>query len=194
LRICGRRIGAVKAPVSRDGAGPPAMQVEQNRGSGVCGESLEENVMSLENPKSTVEIAGHPIHPMLIPFPIAFFVGAFAADLAFWRTGDGFFANGALWLIGAGLVMAALAALAGLTDFLSSGAIRALRPAWLHMIGNVTAVVIELVSFLLRFRDPVASVMPTGLILSLVVTLILLFTGWMGWEMVYKDHVAIAES
>src|SRR6266480_335611 len=78
----------------------------------------------MPNPKSTLQIAGHPIHPMLIPFPIAFFVGAFVCDLAFWGTGNSMWATGALWLIGAGLIMAALAAVAGLTDFLGDQRIR----------------------------------------------------------------------
>lgn len=149
--------------------------------------------MSLENPKTTAKIAGHPIHPMLIPFPIAFFVGAFAADIVFWQTGNAFFASGAAWLIGSGLVMAALAALAGLTDFLGSRAIRALRPAWLHMVGNVVAVLLEAGNLLLRLTDPAAAVVPTGLGLSLVVTLLLLFNGWMGWEMVYRGRVGVAD-
>jgi uncharacterized membrane protein len=37
----------------------------------------------MPNPKSTAQIAGHPIHPMLIPFPIAFFVSTFVADLVY---------------------------------------------------------------------------------------------------------------
>lgn len=149
--------------------------------------------MSFENPQVTAKIAGHPIHPMLIPFPIAFFVGTLAADIAFWRTGDAFFARGAVWLLGAGLVMAALAALAGLTDFLGSRAIRALRPAWQHMIGNVTAVVLEAVNLALRLGDPAGAVVPTGLGLSLAVTLLLLFNGWKGWEMVYRGRVGVAD-
>lgn len=149
--------------------------------------------MSLENPKTTARIAGHPIHPMLIPFPIAFFVGAFAADVGYWRAGNAFLAQGAAWLLGAGLVTAALAALAGLTDFLGSRDIRRLRPAWLHMIGNVIVVLIEAANFLIRLADPAAAVVPTGLGLSLVATLLLLFNGWMGWEMVYRHRVGVAE-
>ena len=68
------------------------------------------------NPHSTASIAGHPIHPMLIPFPIAFFVGTFVTDLAFWRTGNEFWATAGLYLLGAGLIMAALAAVAGSID------------------------------------------------------------------------------
>jgi len=149
--------------------------------------------MSLDNPKSTVKIGGHPIHPMLIPFPIAFFVGAFACDIAFWRTSNPMFSTFSLWLIGAGLVMAALAALAGLTDFLGDARIRAIGDAWQHMIGNVLAVVLELVSFLLRLAHGPSFVNPTGLVISLVVTCILLFTGWKGWEMVYRKHVGVAD-
>jgi uncharacterized membrane protein len=40
----------------------------------------------MSNPKSTASIAGHPIHPMLIPFPIAFFVATFVCDLAYWQS------------------------------------------------------------------------------------------------------------
>jgi uncharacterized membrane protein len=149
--------------------------------------------MSYVNPKTTVKIAGHPIHPMLVPFPIAFFVGAFVADLAFWRTGDAFFARGAACLLGAGLVMAALAALAGLTDFLFSREIRALPPARLHLAGNVTAVVLEAANLFLRLGDTAAAVVPTGLAISLIVTLLLLFNGWLGWEMVYRHRVGIAD-
>ena len=72
----------------------------------------------MSNPKSTASIAGHPIHPMLIPFPIAFFVATFVCDLAYWQTANTAWATAATWLLGAGLVMAALAAVAGLTDFL----------------------------------------------------------------------------
>ena len=149
--------------------------------------------MTMENPKTTAKIAAHPIHPMLVPFPIAFFVGAFACDLAYWRAGDAFFTSVALWLIGAGLIMAAFAAVAGLIDFLGERRIRQLGDAWQHMIGNILVVVLELFNFLLRYRDPVEAVVPTGLVLSLVVTLMLLLTGWKGGEMVYRRRVGVAD-
>ena len=67
----------------------------------------------MSNPKSTASIAGHPIHPMLIPFPIAFFVATFVCDLAYWQTSNAAWATAAIWLLGAGLIMAALAARGG---------------------------------------------------------------------------------
>ena len=68
----------------------------------------------MPNPKSTAQIAGHPIHPMLIPFPIACFVLTLISDLAFWKTSNDFWANASLWMLGIGLIMAALAAVVGL--------------------------------------------------------------------------------
>ena len=50
----------------------------------------------MDNPRSTASIAGHPLHPMLVPFPIASLVGAFVTDLVFWQTGV---AVRSLWLI-----------------------------------------------------------------------------------------------
>jgi uncharacterized membrane protein len=149
--------------------------------------------MPLRNPQSTAKIAGHPIHPMLIPFPIAFFVTTFVCDVAFWRTGNAAWATASLWLLGAGLVMAALAALAGLTDFLGEQRIRDLSDAWWHAGGNVLAVLIELYNFYTRYAHGSAVVVPTGLVLSLIVVLILLFTGWKGWEMVYRHRVGVAD-
>lgn len=143
------------------------------------------------NPRSTVQIAGHPVHPMLIPFPVACFVLTFLSDIAYWRTGHEFWATGSLWLLGIGLIFAALAAVAGLTDVLSDVQVRHLSDAWLHAGGNVIAVLLSLYSWYLRYEG--GAVVPTGLILSLIVVLILLFTGWKGWEMVYRYKVGVAE-
>lgn len=146
------------------------------------------------NPRSTARIAGHPLHPMVIPFPIAFFVSAFVTDLAYLGTADGGWATASIWLLGAGLAMAALAALLGLTDFLGEPRIRAIPHAWYHMIGNIIAVLIELVNFWLRWSgDPAAAIAPTGAVLSGAVVLLLLFNGWMGWHLVYHHHVGIKE-
>jgi len=144
------------------------------------------------NPRSTANIAGHPIHPMLIPFPIAFFVATFVCDLIFWQTGNPGWVTATQWLLGAGLVMAALAAIVGLTDVLGDVQIRNLSTAWLHAGGNVLVVLIELYNWYSRYEQGPAAVLFTGLILSLIVVLILLFTGWKGWEMVYRHRVGVA--
>jgi uncharacterized membrane protein len=147
----------------------------------------------MTNPKSTAQIAGHPIHPMLIPFPVACFVLAFVSDVAFWRTSNDFWASASLWLLGIGLIMAALAAVAGVIDLMGDDRIRNLNDAWLHAGGNVVAVLIELYNWYSRYTDGTSAIVPTGLVLSLIVVLILLFTGWKGWEMVYRDHVGVSD-
>src|SRR3954453_2109039 len=149
--------------------------------------------MASRNPESTAQVAGHPIHPMLIPFPVAFLVATFVCDLIFWRTGNPGWATASLYLLGAALGMARLAAVAGLTDFLGDERIRDLSPAWHHMIGNVIAVVIALWNWWRRYDAPDAgaAVLLTGLILSVIVVLILLYTGLRGWEMVYRHRVAV---
>ena len=63
----------------------------------------------MTNPRSTASIAGHPIHPMLVAFPIAFFVATLACDITFWRIGDAYWATTGQLVLSAGLVMAALA-------------------------------------------------------------------------------------
>lgn len=147
----------------------------------------------MSNPKSAASIAGHPIHPMLIPFPIAFFVATFVCDLAYWQSSNDGWATASLWLLGAGLVMAALAAVAGLTDVLAEPRIRALNDAWWHAGGNVLVVLIELYNFYARYSEGSSAIVPKGLVLSLVVVCILLFTGWKGWEMVYRYRVGVAD-
>jgi len=98
----------------------------------------------MANPQSTAKIASHPIHPMLIPFPIAFFIATFVCDLVYWQSGNAAWANATIWLLGAGIVMAALAAVAGLIDVIGERRIRALADAWWHAGGNVIVVLIEI--------------------------------------------------
>jgi len=142
--------------------------------------------------RSTLTIAGHPIHPMLVPFPIAFLVGTLASDLAFWATRDAFWARGALWLVAAGVVMGGLAASFGLVDFLTIE--RARGPTgWVHFLGNLVAVVLSLVSLILRAGNPEAAVLPTALILSVIVVGILLVTGWLGGELAYRFKIGVIE-
>jgi uncharacterized membrane protein len=148
---------------------------------------------STRNPRSTVQIAGHPIHPMLIPFPVVFVVSTFFCDLAFWRMGTPFWATAALWLLGGAVVFGVLAAVTGLTDFLGERRIRDLTDAWYHFIGNAVAIVLSLVNFYLRYANGEAAILPEGLVLSLLVVGIFLFTGWKGWEMVYRHRVGVAD-
>lgn len=147
----------------------------------------------MANPRSTASIAGHPIHPMLIPFPVAFFVATFAVDVAFWKTGNPAWADASVWLLGAGLIMAALAAVMGLVDVFGDAQIRKLNAVWLHAGGNVAVVIAEIFNWYSRYNAGSAAIIPKGLLISLGCVLVLLFTGWKGWEMVYRHKVGVAD-
>ncbi len=84
--------------------------------------------MARENPRSTARIAKHPIHPILVPFPIVCFVGTLLTDLIYWRTADMMWADFSAWLVTVGVIMGWLAALAGLIDFLGDRLIREQAP------------------------------------------------------------------
>jgi uncharacterized membrane protein len=101
-------------------------------------------------------------------------------------------ADFAAWLVTVGVIMGWLAAIAGLIDFLGNRLVRAQPPAWWHVIGNAIVLILATLNMLVHSRDAWTSVVPTGLILSALVVLILLFTGWMGWSMVYRYRVGVA--
>jgi uncharacterized membrane protein len=149
--------------------------------------------INTRNPISSANIGGHTIHPILITLPIGFWVATFLADLGFWWTRAEGWATAAMWLLGVAVVTAALAAIAGLMDFIGDARIRALNEAWHHAIGNVLAVLISLFSFYWRYSHGVAGVLPVGLVSSLLVVGIILFTGWKGGEMVFRHGVAVRD-
>ena len=144
------------------------------------------------HPRSTAKIGGHPIHPMLIPFPIVCFVGTFITDVVYSRNLDPGWATASHWLLIIGLVMAALAAAAGLTDFLGDDRVRGLSDAVKHMLANVTAVVVEVVNLVLRINNP-GFVHSTGVYLSGVVVLILVYSGWKGGDLVFRHGVGVGD-
>src|SRR3954469_1439109 len=109
--------------------------------------------MSTLPPPSKASIAGHPIHPMLVPFPIACFTGTLLTDITYWRTADIMWSNFSAWLLTIGLIMGGFAAVAGLVDFLSSRSVRAQAPAWPHMLGNVLVLGLSLLNAFIHSRD-----------------------------------------
>ena len=151
---------------------------------------MTDNGRDTRNPRSTATVGGHPIHPMLVPFPIVCFIGAFVTDIFFAYGGGPGWAVASNWLLGFGLGMAALAALAGLTDFLNDDQLRRSKVAVKHMLANVTAVVVEAVNLLIRLTTP-DTVLSIGIYLSGLTVLILLYSGWLGGELVYVHRAGV---
>ena len=123
---------------------------------------------------------------MLVPFPIACFAGALITDLVYWRTPDVLWERFSIWLITAGLIIAGFAAIAGVLDFAVGKRIRTL--AWPHAVGYPLALLLSLINAFVHSRDGYTAIVPTGLMLSGLVVVILLVTGWVGSALVYRDR------
>src|SRR5438067_13724368 len=142
--------------------------------------------------RSKAQVKGHPIHPMLVAFPIAFLFGSFLFDLA-GRLGDW----ASAWTTGAYLSLAALASgliagVPGLVDYLlavpprSSGKTRATY----HMIVNVSALVCFAASW--AFRDRTTWLPGTGTLLLEGLGLVLVTGGgWLGGTLVYRNQIGV---
>jgi uncharacterized membrane protein len=140
---------------------------------------------------STVAIAGHPLHPLIVTFPIAFLTGALGTDLGYWLTSDLFWARASLWLIGAGLIAGLIAAATGMMDFIKIDRVRKHSAGWIHAVGNGAALFLSLINWIQRWSKPGDAVLPLGIILSLVVSALLGITGWYGAELIYRHKVAV---
>ncbi len=140
--------------------------------------------------ESAAAIARHPIHPFLVAFPVAFLIGGFLADVMLRLSTDDFWSRAAVWLIGAGLVMGVVAAIAGLIDFLAIERARSLTAGWVHLIGNTLVLAVSAANLWLRLQSP-GFVVPSGIFLSGFVVLLLTVTGWLGGELAFRHHIGM---
>lgn len=140
---------------------------------------------------SVARIYGHPVHPMLVPFPIAFLCALPVSDIVYLTSGDPFWLGASWWLCVAGLATALVAALAGNIDFWGRRQVRGYLAAWIHFLGNLAAALVTAVNLWLRWREPALVSGPWCLILSLLVLALLGVTGWYGGELAYRHRIGV---
>ncbi|BAZ42866.1 hypothetical protein NIES4101_88360 [Calothrix sp. NIES-4101] len=140
---------------------------------------------------STVAVAGHPIHPILVQFPIAFLVGAAITDVVFWFLKDSFWALASFWLIVGGICGGLLAAATGLMDFFRIERVRKRTAGWAHMILNIAALTLTAINLYIRWNHPISAIIPWGIILSILVSTLLGISGWYGGELVYRHKISV---
>jgi uncharacterized membrane protein len=140
---------------------------------------------------STVAIAGHPLHPLTVIFPIAFLAGALGSDVGYWLTNDFFWARASLWLIGLGLLGGIVAAITGMSDFLRIERVRKRTAGWTHMVLNVAILLLTALNFILRLGNADARILPWGLLISLVVGTLTSVSGWFGAELSYRHKIGV---
>lgn len=140
--------------------------------------------------RTPASIAGHPIHPMIVPIAIGCFIFSFASDLICLTTGNADPWNMlAYYTMIGGIIGALCAALPGLIDLLSLPAGLTRGIAIKHMSINLLVVVIYIVNAYMRHGNPQELKLP--MILSFVTILLLLVSGWLGGKMVYEAGVAV---
>jgi uncharacterized membrane protein len=139
--------------------------------------------------RTPASIAGHPIHPMLVPIPIGLWIFSLVCDL-FHAGGSSnpAWSTVALYTMGGGIVGALLAAVPGLIDLLSLPA-GPRRTALIHMAINLTVVALYVINFWLRLSAPEK---PGNLVwLSVISIGLLVISGWLGGKMVYEHGIAV---
>lgn len=137
---------------------------------------------------------GHPIHPVLIVFPLGLLATGVIFDVLYVFTDNEAFTTTSFWMITAGILGGLLAAVFGLLDWLAiPGGTRAKAIGLWHGVGNVVIVVLFAISWLLRRN--LADYSPSGLplILELAGAGLAFVTGWLGGEMVYRLRVGVDE-
>jgi uncharacterized membrane protein len=141
--------------------------------------------------ESRVKLAGHPVHPMLIVFPLGLLYTAVVFDIIYLVTGVVRWTEVAYYLIGAGVIGGLAAAIPGWVDWWAIPVrTRARRVGLIHGIGNVIVVGLFALSWLLRRPDP--SLPPTGAIVAGVLGVVLVSaTAWLGGELVERLGVGV---
>jgi uncharacterized membrane protein len=142
---------------------------------------------------SKAKLLGHPIHPMLIVFPLGLLGTAVMFDLIYLATDGALWTGMAYYLIGAGLITGLLAAVFGLVDWLAipSGTRAKTVGAW-HGIGNVIVLALFFASWIIRLPSPAAPE-TTAIVLSLAGLGLAMVTGWLGGELVDRLGVGVDE-
>lgn len=139
--------------------------------------------------QSRIAIAGHPIHAMMVAFPIALCICTLGADALYWWTGDDFWPRVALWAAGVGFVMGVLAGIAGTAELLLVPGIRIRSASWSHFILAVMLLSVLGANWGIRLGDHIAAVLPWGILTSALAAGLTGVTGWHGGKLVFDYGV-----
>jgi uncharacterized membrane protein len=142
--------------------------------------------------RSRASIAGHPIHPMLVVFPIGLWVFSFVADLIYLNGNNSIWNAVAFYAMVGGILGALAAAVPGAIDLFSVTSGRSRQIGIWHMILNLTVVALFVVNAWVRSSQDTLS---AGMVWLSGISIALLSTsGWLGGEMVFKHGVGVDRS
>jgi len=141
--------------------------------------------------ESKAKFAGHPVHPMLIVFPLGLLATTVIFDIIYLVSNNSQWTLVAYYMIGAGVIGGLAAAVFGWLDWIAiPRGTRARRIGLWHGAGNVVVLGLFILSWLLRRENP--DVPPTGAIVAgLSGVVIALVTAWLGGELVDRLGVGV---
>jgi uncharacterized membrane protein len=140
---------------------------------------------------SRIALAGHPVHAILVTFPIAMTVATLGADIFWWLTADPFFARVALWTAGWGFGMGVLSAIAGTAELLAGPGIRRRPESWTHAVAAMMLLATVGANWGLRLDDPQAAILPWGMVLSFGGLVFVGLAGWHGGKLVFEHQMGV---
>jgi uncharacterized membrane protein len=142
--------------------------------------------------ESKAKFLGHPIHPMLIVFPLGLFVMSVVFDIVYLVTGNPLFPAISYYDMIAGIIGGLVAAIFGFRDWLAiQSDTRAKRLATIHGIGNVLIVVLFTISWFMRQNSPGLVPSTLAFLFTVVGVLMAVGTGWLGGELVDRLGVGV---
>lgn len=142
--------------------------------------------------RSKASFAGHPIHPMLIPFPLALWATSFAVDVLFYFLRHPTLLIISKFMIAAGCLGAIAAAIPGIIDWLAIKNGEVKRVANWHARLNIAALVVFAISFFLRlgsYSELVGRRLTVPFLLSLLGVIMISISGWLGGELAFRYGV-----
>jgi uncharacterized membrane protein len=139
---------------------------------------------------SAVAVVGHPIHVMMVHFPIAFVIATLGVDVFYWWSGDAFWVRVGLWSAGIAFGTGVAASVVGTAELLLVPGIRVLEASWSHAVAAMTLVAIAGANWGLRLVDA-GAVLPQGLALSGLASVMAGFAGWHGGKLVFDHGIGI---
>jgi uncharacterized membrane protein len=142
---------------------------------------------------SAVALVGHPIHVMMVHFPIAFVIATLGVDVFYWWAGDAFWVRVGLWSAGFAFWTGVGASIAGAAELLLVRGIRVREASWSHAVAAMTLLAIAGANWGLRLVDP-GDVLPHGLALSGLAAVMTGFAGWHGGKLVFDHGIGIMVS
>ena len=141
--------------------------------------------------RAKARLLGHPIHPMLVVFPLGLLTVAAIFDVIYIYTHKGHWADLSFWLIAAGIIGGLIAAVFGVIDWLGiPQGTRAKYIGLIHGLSNVVVLILFITSWFMRWSNPAAPVM-TAMMLGWIGIVFALFAGWLGGELVYRLNVGV---